>query len=42
MMIPTSEGYAIIGMVFLISAVSAILVGVGAYLVDKGAARKDR
>ena len=42
MMTPTPVGYAIIGMVFLIAAISAILVAVGTYLVDKSAARRER
>lgn len=42
MMLPTSAGYAIIGMVFFVAAISALLVAVGTYLVDKGASRRDR
>jgi len=41
-MTPTPAGYAIIEMVFVVAAISTILVAVATYLVDKGARRKDR
>jgi len=41
-MIPTPAGWAIIVTVFLIAALSAGLIAVATYLIDKGADRRDR
>jgi len=41
-MTPTAAGYAIIEMVFIVAAISSILVVVATYLIDKGARRRDR
>jgi hypothetical protein len=41
-MVPTPAGWAIIGMVFFISAASSIFIAVASYLIDKGAKRRDR
>jgi len=41
-MIPTAAGWDIIVMVFLVSAISAILIAAVTYYVDKGTRRRDR
>jgi hypothetical protein len=41
-MTPTPAGYAIIEMVFIVSAISTILVAAVVYLVDKGVRGRDR
>jgi|GEM_PF-2216802 hypothetical protein len=41
-MVPTPAGWTIIEMVFFISAISSIFIAVAAYLIDKGAKRRDR
>jgi len=41
-MIPTPAGWVIIETVFLIAGISAVLIAVASYLIDKGANRRDR